>query len=68
MNIYLLTSGGGSAAQKYGLAAQANFEEKKTRVGGAHLQERGNIICCGGVNQNFGKVPKCVPAAVDVTA
>jgi hypothetical protein len=24
-------------------------------------------ICCGGVNQEFGKVPKCVPTAVGVT-
>ena len=25
------------------------------------------IICCGGVSQDFGKVPKCVPTAVGVT-
>jgi hypothetical protein len=42
MNIYLLTGGGGTAAQSYGLAAQANFGKKKDK-GGAHTSEKGVI-------------------------
>jgi hypothetical protein len=25
------------------------------------------IVCCGGVNQDFGKVPKSAQTAIDVT-